>query len=289
MRKVCNKCREEKDSSCFYKRKLNKDGLSLRCVECVNEIRQRRRDELAVVSPVAAKVCTKCKIEKDLSEFKRDRFSKDGLNFQCKECKRDAVRKRKAALVEKREANPITKTEKVCATCGIEKEVGRFYKSNRYADGFARQCIECRNLLRNSPEAKEQSKKYNKKYNQDHADQIREKNRKWRDNNPEKVRAMVRKRRAIKERIKENYSSADEQFTRGLFGNKCFLCGSADCLAIDHNLPLSKGHPLTRANAVLLCRVCNSSKSTKLPEEFYEADKLEELEKILGVSSEEIK
>ncbi len=40
---------------------------------------------------------------------------------------------------------------------------------------------------------------------------------------------------------------------------------SKERLQIDHWLPLSLGNPLTRKNAVLLCKSCNSSKKDKLP------------------------
>ena len=32
------------------------------------------------------KVCTKCKIEKELSEFYKDKSTKDGLTCKCKSC-----------------------------------------------------------------------------------------------------------------------------------------------------------------------------------------------------------
>lgn len=32
------------------------------------------------------KTCTKCKVEKDLSCFRKNKCNKDGLQFQCKEC-----------------------------------------------------------------------------------------------------------------------------------------------------------------------------------------------------------
>lgn len=38
------------------------------------------------------KVCTKCKKEKELSEFHKDKYTKDGLTFQCAECRRTSAR-----------------------------------------------------------------------------------------------------------------------------------------------------------------------------------------------------
>ena len=33
------------------------------------------------------KKCTKCKVEKDLSEFAKDKYNPDGLTYRCKECR----------------------------------------------------------------------------------------------------------------------------------------------------------------------------------------------------------
>ena len=45
-----------------------------------------------------------------------------------------------------------------------------------------------------------------------------------------------------------------------------FICGATEDLTIDHHYPLSKGFKLTRDNAVLLCRSCNSAKRDILPD-----------------------
>jgi hypothetical protein len=35
------------------------------------------------------KVCKKCGVEKDLSEYNKDKYSKDGLRYRCRTCTRD--------------------------------------------------------------------------------------------------------------------------------------------------------------------------------------------------------
>lgn len=62
------------------------------------------------------------------------------------------------------------------------------------------------------------------------------------------------------------------------FGNQCFRCGAVENLALDHHRPLSRGYGLTFANAVLLCKSCNSQKHNKMPEEFYTQEELNRLE-----------
>ena len=39
-----------------------------------------------------SKVCTRCKIEKDLSEFGRNKYEKSGYRFQCKQCRNEQIR-----------------------------------------------------------------------------------------------------------------------------------------------------------------------------------------------------
>ncbi len=47
------------------------------------------------------KICTKCKIEKDLSKFSKDKSRKDGLSYVCKECENKRNKKYHKANKEK--------------------------------------------------------------------------------------------------------------------------------------------------------------------------------------------
>ena len=40
------------------------------------------------------KICTKCKIARSLDQFEKNSRAKDGLNYHCKECRREAARAR---------------------------------------------------------------------------------------------------------------------------------------------------------------------------------------------------
>jgi 5-methylcytosine-specific restriction endonuclease McrA len=77
------------------------------------------------------------------------------------------------------------------------------------------------------------------------------------------------KRRARKQLVDETFTKEDAQYIYNQFDNRCYKCGSADKLRIDHHYPLSKGYALTRDNAVLLCNRCNVSKHNHEPEIFY--------------------
>jgi hypothetical protein len=47
------------------------------------------------------KICTKCKIEKELSEFSKDKTQKDGLRNKCKSCCKEYRQANKEIIKEK--------------------------------------------------------------------------------------------------------------------------------------------------------------------------------------------
>ena len=203
---------------------------------------------------------------------------------------------------------------KTCSKCGIAKPLSEFYKENRVKDGRTAKCkscilteakIHCKRYYENNKEKilkrhretnheqyikhkenrlasvknryqrkKEEIKEYIKSWQEQNKDKTKEYRRNWKSNNKPVVREGVRKRRAKRKRVNENYTKEDEQYTRELFDHKCANCGSTEGLCIDHHNPLSKGFSLNRKNAVLLCNSCNCSKSNKSPEDFYSEDLL---------------
>lgn len=86
-----------------------------------------------------------------------------------------------------------------------------------------------------------------------------------------KLRREFNKRKRQSKAIKLNqyYTAEDRNYTLNLFEHKCAACGSKHNLNIDHWRPLSKGHVLSRKNAVVLCNHCNVTKSDRLPEVFF--------------------
>jgi hypothetical protein len=110
-KKICSKCKIEKYVSEFYIRK-NSGKYRNECKECwysrtkkycknnKDEITKRKiikkcgslenyqkiKDEQERLITENKKICSKCKIEKDKSEFHKDKSKKDGLDFLCKQC-----------------------------------------------------------------------------------------------------------------------------------------------------------------------------------------------------------
>lgn len=66
-----------------------------------------------------------------------------------------------------------------------------------------------------------------------------------------------------------------------LFGGRCFACGIAGRLELDHHIPQQLGGRLVPGNVVLLCAPCNMAKGTRHPGQFYTAAQLDALRPIL--------
>lgn len=102
------------------------------------------------------------------------------------------------------------------------------------------------------------------------------------------LQKSIRRRDKIKLNTHTTYISKNYiSYIKNKFNYKCFKCGSIDKLALDHHYPLHMGYPLSENNTVLLCKSCNSSKSNKLPEDFYSREQLKELEEVYGIKKNE--
>jgi len=119
--KTCSHCSSNKPVGEFHKDKNSKDGRTSWCKVCTKgymkrytvkkelqkveidvkvdmawspeEMREEYSEELSEVNAIAYKTCTKCNSMKPLSEYHKNKKSKDGHATQCKECKNAARRK----------------------------------------------------------------------------------------------------------------------------------------------------------------------------------------------------
>src|SRR5688572_9370789 len=88
--KVCNKCNMKKSLTEFHKAKNNKSGYQYSCKTCANikakefRLKYSRQD---VRDEKDKKVCCRCKIEKNVLDYSKNRSQKDGLAGECKDCK----------------------------------------------------------------------------------------------------------------------------------------------------------------------------------------------------------
>ena len=112
------------------------------------------------------KACSKCRVEKDVSEFHKDRRRKDGLKLWCKQCKHTSWAKWRRINREKQAAqqrtwmqrnqerwltpnapSPFTATKKTCSACKEEhpRVAAFWYPDSTKRDGLDSRCVECWN------------------------------------------------------------------------------------------------------------------------------------------------
>jgi hypothetical protein len=218
------------------------------------------------------KICKKCLEKKDISLFHKAKFGKFGVRTVCKKCRRDEEDK---DVLHKRQRNWYIKNRKRAL-----KKAEKYRKNNRKL------------LNKKSKEYRKNNKskvaitKHN--YWVKNKDKISIYCEEWKCKNKERVREFgrisARQRRARQENLCENYGVAEERITLKVFGKKCFKCKDDKNIQIDHHCPLSKGFALSVTNAVPLCKICNLSKGTKMPEQFYTPKQINKIDKLFKLA-----
>lgn len=72
-----------------------------------------------------SKVCTKCNLEKPLDAFSRDKGSKDGYMYSCKECRKEYYSKNRGAIAKQRVGYRQRNREQLYA------QTREWYKNNK--------------------------------------------------------------------------------------------------------------------------------------------------------------
>lgn len=106
-KKICYSCKQEKPVECFSRKKNTKDGLNIYCKECVSiqskkyreahkeainerkradywKSKERAEERTAEQLLEGTRICTRCGIEKPLSEY--GKRGNGGFYSQCKSC-----------------------------------------------------------------------------------------------------------------------------------------------------------------------------------------------------------
>ena len=225
------------------------------------------------------KICSKCKAEKPVTEFHKDKSRKDGIYVTCKTCiagygihhRADNKQKINAAAAERYRKNSVS----------IRKKNAEHYRKNK--DSVAK-----RNALwaEKNPGKVASSKKA---YYEKNKDVVKAKAVQWARLNPEKILAMARayrmsnpdkmaansrNRRALVRQAEGTHMAAD---VHAIFDKQRGLCASCNVRLIrsgkqkyhvDHIMPLSLGGSNWPANLQCLCPTCNLSKSAKHPSDW---------------------
>lgn len=306
-RKTCSKCKTEKPLEEFIRDSSSVDGYATICKECKNKegkeirekspARQRRLQKERDALTRTKKVCTKCGVEKDLSEFYEDKKARDGHVAQCKECSRKYHKKynqdHKEEISSRRRARHIANleldTQKRRAYNQKNREKRREQKRKDYQKHKEERNKRQREKYAENPEP---FKKASKEYIQKNPKKVSERVSKWAKKNPDKVRGYKRKWNQNNKELKNSYTIARRSKAKNVlctlddaqwlwlleqtnFG--CMQCGEPDKrMHRDHIIPLDPG-TTTLDNTQPLCRKHSPEKGRKCTD--YRPEWLKELVK----------
>ena len=167
------------------------------------------------------RICRRCKIEKDDSDFGKLKCSKDGINPRCKKCCCESVKKSKPSLAA------IEKKKKYVAEWQKQNREKRLQQSRDWYE-------------RNLDKARKMSLEATKKYysTENGKRKRREKADKWAKENPDKYLTQRRFKDAIR-------------YGKIIRPNNCENCG-VECIPHGHHEDYSKPYDVK-----WLCEICH--------------------------------
>ena len=268
--KTCSRCKIEKLSNMFQKRKESKDGLRAMCKEC----QSKQKKEYSI------------KNKEKILQNKKDYQSKntEKLKEYCKKYYRDNKDARKTQDKIRYENN--------------KEEINRKNRESYYKNKQDRlkKCKEY--VIKNKEKTSLYFKEYHKKneerlkqYKQNHHKKYYKENREkilkyksnWlkTPNGIESGKRSCNKRRSISVNLLNDFTFEQWENVKLFFYNECAYCGKTNInLEQDHFIPVTKGGEYTKNNIICSCKNCNSSKSNKyffewyLKQAFYSKDRL---------------
>jgi len=191
------------------------------------------------------KICSKCGLEKDISEFYKRKDSIDGYHGVCKECNKKYREENKEHIKEyNKEYNKKWYEEN---KEHIKEQRKEYYEENK----------------ERIKEYYEENKERIKEYYEDNKEQIAEYFKKYREENPDKCREKERRYRARKNNAEGNFSEKEFKQKLIFYHYRCCHCGTdltKTDYQRDHIQPLSKGGSNYIDNIQPLCEHCNLSK-----------------------------
>lgn len=133
--KKCNNCGKEKPLEDFVKDRKCKDGRAGQCKECRQEYiaKWKAKREVATEQTETVqigKTCKKCGKAKPITEFDKNKNTKDGHAWQCKECRR-AYQRAYDKRTGRHKAKPIVAPQKPVNACPTKHVVTAYYNPFR--------------------------------------------------------------------------------------------------------------------------------------------------------------
>lgn len=241
--KYCSACEQTLPLAEFGKRTASSDGLHYWCKACnAMKVRAQRgviQAQPRTPPPSGQKQCASCEKTLPIEAFGKRSASPDGLHYWCRSCNSLRVMKQREAI-KSRPPRPPVSGRKRCGSCKQELPIEAFGNRAVSSDGLHYWCKSC----------------------------VAERNREWRESNPEIWRPKHRERQNRRlRRISENGGDLnDYEWERILrrYDHRCVACGRKGDITMDHIVPIAKGGRHSAENMQPLCRSCNSSKGSSI-------------------------
>lgn len=217
------------------------------------------------------KVCSTCKVEKDISAFGKHAGKRDGLRSQCKAC-----------------VNETNAAYKAANKARVDEANARYRSENRDKVNLANRAYRQRHheaILEREAQWREENRDeirlYQARWQEENRDRLAEWNRRYREENRDRIRENHRRYRSTEHGRASTINRGHQRrasirvtditaewMSALLTQGYCSLCDvelktqsvtptHADYPNVDHIIPLSLGGLHMRSNVRLLCRGCN--------------------------------
>ena len=205
------------------------------------------------------KACTKCKSVLTTDNFSKNKNSKSGLEYRCKECRRKTGE-------EYRNKNKEKETIRHAKYHLLNNDKVKTYQK-KYREENKEKIKEKDMKYRENNKDKEAIRRI--KYYEANIGKYRIQHKKYKSENKEKINIATNKRRAIKRSLPATLTIEQWESSKMYFDNKCVYCGEKLPLEKEHFLAITKSGEFTVDNIIPSCRICNCNKHNKSFFEWY--------------------
>lgn len=233
------------------------------------------------------RVCSKCSIEKPITEFSKDKKGRGGLSSQCRLCRNITNAEWRKNNEERIKRYKVENADKIKKQAQLHRADNREMireRSRRWRAANPEKVKETGRVYRekNRVKLRESNRAYrikNIEREREYSKKRKEYRREYHAKNRARYVVHDRNRSARKREAQGTHTIAE---TRDLFKRQkgtCYYCqkklinpftkkGSGEMANLDHVIPLKRGGRNDIGNLVWACEFCNKSKNDKLPHEW---------------------